>query len=370
MTCHETDAVYERTAMKRQPKYSRRALLAAGGAGAVALSGGFVGARILSGMSDDEPEASVGDFGLTPSSELLAPSRLRFTTVAQSFAFDDTRADVYVAQLVGGGLRLPGESRRPTSAERARHGDLCVNRLSSGGTLTGHMILRGFGHGVSFGVEPTGSGVLLWTESQAHPRTGYGLAVTRVPFTDGAVLDSRDPSLVHHRPVPGSIANQPSLDLTARRVLVSYWTADAAGRRRQWYAVHDMDAFLDGRYEPRARTRQRGRGPKETFQGCALHGDHVYQLSGTSYTAASGDNPPGSGGNARVAAIDLRDSGAAISRRTTVARTLEHREPEGLAVRLTDGPRLCVGFATGPVRGRMFTVHGLGRAQAPGSGRR
>jgi hypothetical protein len=101
-----------------------------------------------------------------------------------------------------------------------------------------------------------------------------------------------------------------------------------------------------------------------------LHGDHVYQLSGTSYTAPSGDNPPKSGGNTRVAAIDLRDAGAAISRRTTVARTLEHREPEGLAVRLTDGPRLCVGFATGPVRGRMFTVHGLGRAQAPGSGRR
>lgn len=349
--------------MGRQPKYSRRTVLTVGGAGAVALSGGFVGARVLSGPADDgKPEASVGDFGLNASSRLLAPCRLRYGTVAQSFAFDDTRAEVYAAQLVGGGVRLPGERRRATSAERARHGDLCVNRLASDGTRTGWMILRGFGHGVSFAVEPTRSGVLLWTESQAHPRTGYGRAVTRFPFADGTVLDSTHPSLAHHRPVAGSIANQPSLDLSARRLMVGYWTVAASGRREQWYAVHDMDRFLEGRYRPLHTVRQSGRGPEETFQGCVLHGDYVYQLSGTSYTAASGGNPPESGGDTRVGAIDVRDGRAAAARRTTVARALGHREPEGLAVRLTDGPLLCVGFATGSPRDRMFTVHALGRA--------
>ncbi|WP_328332644.1 MULTISPECIES: phage baseplate protein [unclassified Streptomyces] len=343
--------------MERQRKYSRRTALWAG-VSAAAAAGGLAGGRWYA----EQQAHGDGTFEAADRSQILAPTALHQTTVPQSFAFDDSRGDIYAVQLAQGGLRLPGEPYRLSSAEREKRGDLCVTRLSAGGRPSGHMFLRGFGHGVSLGVEPSASGALLWTESQADPATGYGRAVTRFPFRDGAVLDSDHPGLRHHRPVPGSLANQPSVDMAARRVMVSYWTVPAYGRRQQWYAVYAMADFLAGRYEPLHTVPQRGRGAAETFQGCVLYGDRVYQLAGNPYTRASGANPAVSGGNTRVTAIGLSGGPVPAPRRITVAGDLAYREPEGLAVRLAGGPRLCVGFATGSSRARMLAIHSCGRA--------
>ncbi|WP_405776007.1 signaling protein [Streptomyces sp. NBC_00859] len=342
--------------VERQRNYSRRTALWAG-VSAAAAAGGLAGGQWYADHRSDRDGTSEP----VDTSQILAPTPLHQTTVPQSFAFDDSQGDIYAVQLVQGGVRLPGEPRRLTSTERDRRGDLCVTRLSAGGRTRGHMFLRGFGHGVSLGVEPSAAGALLWTESQAHPETGYGQAITRFAFRDGAVLDSGHPGLRHHRPVPGSVANQPSVDMAARRVMVSYWTVPAYGERQQWYAVYDMDSFLAGRYEPLHAARQRGRGADETFQGCVLHGDRVYQLAGNAYTSVSGTNPADSGGNTRVTAVDLRGGAAPAPRRITSGAGLAYREPEGLAVTLAGRPRLCVGFATGGSRARMLAVHSCGR---------
>ncbi|MFE2376106.1 hypothetical protein [Streptomyces sp. NPDC059398] len=344
--------------MERHRKYSRRTALWAG-VSAAAAAGGVAGGLWFTEQRTDGRDGASEPAGR---SQILAPTALHQTTVPQSFAFDDSRGDIYAVQLVQGGVRLPGEPRRLTSAERNRRGDLCVTRLSAGGRTLGHMFLRGFGHGVSLGVEPSASGVFLWTESQAHPDTGYGLAISRFAFRHAAVLDSGHPGLRHHRPVPGSLANQPSVDNATRRVMVSYWTVAAGGVRQQWYAVYGMDAFLAGRYEPLHTAPQRGRSTAETFQGCVLYGDRVYQLAGNAYTPSSGANPQISGGNTRVTAVDLRGGRPPAPRRITAGAGLAYREPEGLAVRRREGgPELCVGFATGGSRARMLAIHTCGR---------
>lgn len=74
----------------------------------------------------------------------------------QSFAFDERHGHMYALQVMEGGVRLPGEPRAYTRAERAARGDMCLNRLTMGGALTGDMYLLGFGHGSALGVEDTG----------------------------------------------------------------------------------------------------------------------------------------------------------------------------------------------------------------------
>ncbi|WP_371618496.1 signaling protein [Streptomyces sp. NBC_00454] len=347
-----------------QLNISRRTLLLGGGTAAAALTGGLFAARFSgAGWITDpgaEPDSPlVGAFDTRTDQQLLAPTSLMNTTVPQSFAFDDARGDVYAVQLVQGGLRLRGEDRQLPSDQRAAEGDMCVTRLPAPGTGDPQfMYLRGFGHGVSIGVQPHRSGVWIWTESDADPANGYGRAVARVPFREGTTLDSADPSVVHHRVSPGSQANQPVLDMAGGRVMVSYWPADDPSR--QYYSVYRTEDFVAGRYTELYKVRQVGRKDSETFQGCALYGDVVYQLAGNSYTAKSGDNPRSRGGNTRLTAIDLTTGRPAGRATLTAGRELPYREPEGLSVRLTDPPRLCVGFGTGEAGGRMLAIHSFG----------
>ncbi|WP_328536114.1 phage baseplate protein [Streptomyces sp. NBC_00344] len=337
---------------------SRRALLFAGGAAVVAAAtGGVVAAVGRDGTSGHRSAVhGVGEFSLTSPSELLPPTALHETTGPQSFAFDDTRGHLYAVQQMQDGLRLPGEPRPVRYAERLRRGDLCVSKLSRSGALLGHMYLRGFGHGISLGVEPSAGQVKLWVESGADPVTGYGRAVARIPFSDGAVLDSGAPSVRHHVPLPGTLRNHPALDLAGRRVLISHW---AGGQHR--YAVYRMNEFLAGRYEPTHLVRDTARRRGEPLQGCALHGDHIYQLTGNPYTVRTGINPPDSGGNTFVSAIAITAGGSAGRRHVTAALSLPFREPEGIAVRLSPAPQLCTGFSSKTTGRRELSVHGFTR---------
>ncbi|WP_369777634.1 signaling protein [Streptomyces sp. R33] len=323
--------------------FSRRTLLFAGGAVAAGLttSGLTWALRAEPGeQADARPVA--GEFDMRTGGQLLASTPLFNTTGPQSFAFDDTNGQVYTLQTVQAGIRLDDEEDAVDAGDRKTSGDLCLTRLSSSGQTLGHMYLRGFGHGISCGVEPTGQRTYIWVEGRADAESGYGRTVVRVPFKDGSVLDSSDESVHHFDPVPGSTDVSPALDLPGERVLVSH---EEEGVHR--FSVYGMADFLAGRFSP-SQVIKAGVQVKEEewFQGCALYGDFIYVLTGNPYTGQNGDNPRKSGGNTFVSAIDVRTGKAQGRHRVTVAPDLVYREPEGIAVSLAGGrPALCVGFS-------------------------
>ncbi|MFJ3204519.1 signaling protein [Streptomyces sp. NPDC086989] len=324
--------------------FSRRSLLFAGGAAAAGLTTGGLSWALRTGTGEQDADVPplAGEFDMRTGSQLLAPTPLFNTTGPQSFAFDDTNGQVYTLQTVQDGIRLDDEEEPVDSADRKSSGDMCLTRLSSSGKTLGHMYLRGFGHGISCGVEPTGPRTYIWVEGRAEAERGYGRTVVRVPFKDGSVLDSADDSVHHFDPVPGSTDVCPALDLPGERVLVSH---EEEGVHR--FSVYGMADFLAGRVDAAqvikagVQVRQ-----EEWFQGCALYGNYVYVLTGGPYTGDKGDNPRKSGGNTYVSAIDVRTGKAQRRHHVTVARDLVYREPEGIAISMAGGrPALVIGFS-------------------------
>ncbi|AWZ03855.1 MULTISPECIES: signaling protein [unclassified Streptomyces] len=339
----------------REP-FSRRTLLFAGGTAAAGMAVGGLGWRLRtkSAPPEDDSPPIAGMFDMRTAAEMLAPSPLFNTTGPQSFAFDDSKGLVYTLQGIQGGLQLNGEKEPVSSADRKTAGDMCLTRMSSSGQPRGHMYLRGFGHGISFGIEPVGKSTLIWVESKPDPESGYGRSVARVLFRDGALLDGSNPTVAHYDPVPGASDVSPALDLAGGRVLVSHQKGE-----EHRFSVYGMTDFLAGRFEA-AHTLQAGVQVKEEewFQGCALHGDFVYVLTGEPYTGKNGDNPPKSDGNTYVSAIDVRTGEARGRRLVTAARHLPYREPEGIAVSTAGpNPALCVGFSVKARDARELTVY-------------
>lgn len=276
-------------------------------------------------------------FDLSKAAErwLWKKDTLKEPTILQSFAFDEANEHLYVLQLTRGGSTA---------------GDLCLNRLDHRGKRLGHMYLRGFGHGVAMGVQHTSDGtVWIWTEADA--KGGYGSGVTRFRFFDGAVRTREDVKV--RRPIPGSTHNQPSVCMASRRIAVRHRVDD-----KPRYRIWDLDAFVARDYsEPVADFPQTGThpDPKIPFQGYALHGDHLYQLAGTAYDAKT--NPPAKRGNAHLSCLDIRTGELLDRQRTEAGYSLDHREPEGVAVRRGSEPRLCLGLASGQEGARRFSIY-------------
>ncbi|MCF1594951.1 phage baseplate protein [Streptomyces muensis] len=265
---------------------------------------------------------------------------LKEPTILQSFAFDEVAEHLYVLQLTPGGSAA---------------GDLCLNRLDHRGDRLGHMYLRGFGHGVSMGVQRTTDGIVwIWTEADA--RNGYGSGVTRFRFFHGATRETGDVHVRH--PIPGSTGNQPSICQATGRIAVRH-RMNGVPR----YRIYDLDTFVAGDYTTHvADLAQTGTHPDPTvpFQGYALHGDHLYQLAGTPYDPET--NPPAGRGDTHVSCLDIRTGEVVQRRRTEAGYSLDHREPEGMAVCRTPQARLCMGFASGAVGARKFSVYYKPRA--------
>ncbi|MFE2024368.1 teichoic acid biosynthesis protein C [Streptomyces hygroscopicus] len=320
------------------------------------LGGGVAAAGALGAFAARAGAATVagGRFDLSvPSAQLVREKTPHNSTVLQSFAFDDINGHIYTVQLMQGGIQLSGEPAPVSGADRAAHGDLCVTKLSLAGVELGSMYLLGFGHGVAMGCEPLGATACLWTESDANPDSGYGRAISRFRFADGAVLSSASSSLVKHRPVAGSTSNQPTVDMLNRRLLLRYRLGGEVRYRLMslsGVSAGDYTAVYDD-------IPQTGVEDGEVFQGFTVLGDYLYQLTGTAYTDEDGANPPSGHGNTYVSCVDLRTGELVQRSRTEAAYSLGYREPEGMAVQLSSPRRLCMGFASGAAGDRKASIY-------------
>ncbi|MEV0277171.1 teichoic acid biosynthesis protein C [Streptomyces sp. NPDC050610] len=292
------------------------------------------------------------DFSKTPT-RLIHGAKLHHSTVLQSFGFDERRGHLYALQVMQGGVRLRGEPRAYSHAERQRRGDLCLNRLSARGRRLGKMYLTGFGHGGTIGVDPGAGAAQLWTEWDAHPGSGYGRGIARIGYAEGSVLHTDRAAPATFRPKPGTTGNYPAIDLTTRRLLLRYLRK---GKPR--YALYDLDDFAARRFDPLADFAQPGTELRLPYQGMAVRGAYAYQLLGSAYGPK---NPRPSGGNTRLFCIDMRSGEVVQEERILAGASLDPREPEGLAITGSAAePRLCMGFATGPGRGRAYSIYQWG----------
>ncbi|MFV0136105.1 Tat pathway signal sequence domain protein [Streptomyces sp. HMX87] len=288
-----------------------------------------------------------------PSERLLREIRLNETRVLQSLAFDNARGHVFFVQLVDGGRRLPGESRTYTGAERSANGDLCVTRTDLSGNILGAMYLRGFGHGVQIGVESTGSGSFLWTETAAVQSrssdgtvTGWGSRLARFEFADGTVLTPESPALTQFALEQGVDRTTVALDPVHRRLAVR---CRVGGAFR--YRLYDLAAFKAGGRAALADVPQPADlqpGHPDTFQGFAAFGTYLYLLAGTQYGKDGSVSPYG---NTFITCVDWNTGTVVEQKLTRAGYSLPYREPEGMAIQVPDpadplAVRLCSGFAS------------------------
>ncbi|MET9436511.1 hypothetical protein [Streptomyces sp. NPDC006551] len=293
-----------------------------------------------------------------PVGKLLHRRPLKNATVMQSFGVEPVTGEIFVIQVAEGGLTLAGESGPVSYADRAAHGDLCVTRLTQAGAITGHMYLRGFGHGVSMGVENRDGVTRLWTETASKPtqdgKTGFGTAVTHFEFRSGTVLDHG--SSLHstpYTPAAGATGVTCTIDPTTNRLIVRF------GSNGMHFESYDLAKAAAGVWEPIARIAQPD--PNGTFQGYASLGGVVYLLAGQ---AIAEDNPANPfPGNTYLTAVDWA-TGAVLDQRLVLAGPgLVYREPEGMAVSIRDGvPHLHFGFACENPAPRTCTIMSLSAA--------
>lgn len=326
-------------------RISRRAALA--GSAALAIAGATV-------RSTGTAHGAGGPFRLTGAgTPLFTAAPLHDATVLQSFAFDDRRQDVYTVQLMAGGNQLPGEPAPVSGAERDAAGDLCLSRLALDGTLLGHMYLTGFGHGVQIGCQPDDDGARLWTEIEADNeggKSGWGTRVGCFGFRDGHVLPAGHRSIRRFDPVAGADRTTVSTDVAHRRMIIRH-RVDGAFRYAAFPLGRPTGAPLFDVAQPQL---------PATFQGFASYGRYLYLLTGD-HDSETIPSPPG---NTSVTTVDLTDGRVVEQTEITAVPELDYREPEGLAIRLSDpddptSARLCVGFASGVVGDRRATIVAL-----------
>ncbi|QGZ51808.1 hypothetical protein GPZ77_28560 [Streptomyces sp. QHH-9511] len=276
-----------------------------------------------------------------PVGKLLHRRPLKNSTVMQSFGIDPVSGDVFVLQPMSGGIQLTGEPAAVDYATRIEHGDLCVTRLNPAGAITGHMYLRGFGHGVGMGLENRAGVIRLWTETASLPngsKKGFGTAVTSFEFRSGTVLDHGSP--LHtppYRPGAGARFVTCTVDRSAGELVLRF-ELDL----KMYFERYDLAKASAGVWEPIQRIPHPDQ--KGWFQGYTSHGGVLYMLSGMPIHPDYPENPPP--GNTYLTAVDWT-TGAILDQRLCVAAPgLEYREPEGMTVALRDGvPHLYFGFA-------------------------
>ncbi len=328
-------------------RLGRRTLLLAGG-GALAAAG-LAGAPLAAAYAAPEPAARPGrptrpPFDLSrPATALFRAKPLHNNTVLQSFAVDDRNQRLYTVQLMAGGQQLPGEPAPVKGAIRAADGDLCLTQLDLAGNETGHMFLKGFGHGVQIGVEPHGSGAYLWTEvaSDNYGGTnGWGQHLGRFRFTDGAVLTAADPRIRQVALIPGTDHTTVSVNVREDRLLMRYAVAGVFH-----YALFRLSEVNRGGRTVLADIAQPAL--PGTFQGFTFSGGYLYLLTGDAYGAGGSVSPIG---DTHISCVDFGTGGIIADALIGAGADLLFREPEGMAIAAHPHRphtlRLCWGFAS------------------------
>lgn len=274
-------------------------------------------------------------FDLTaPSTSLIWKKALYDETVMQSFTIDNVHGHIYTVQV-----------RNGSGSNAAGH--LCLTKMSLTGAILGHMYLQGFGHGVQIGVEPSGAAAYLWTETDGVSDDGSsrGTRLARFTFVNGQTLTTSSTALTKYTLIAGATNTTCAIDPSTDRLIMRYW--DGSSFR---FAVYALSAVTSGTPEPLHDVAQpSGLG---TFQGYAAYGDFAYILTGNAYSDA---NP--APGNTYITSLDLR-TGQQIQRARSVAgKSLDYREPEGMAIQIVSGaPRLCLGLASGLSGARLASI--------------
>ncbi|MFC3573168.1 hypothetical protein ACFOZ0_07715 [Streptomyces yaanensis] len=294
-----------------------------------------------------------------PVGKLLHRRPLKNSTVMQSFGIDPVSGDIFVLQLMEGGLTLTGESGPVAYDDRNAHGDMCVTRLNRSGAIVGYMYLRGFGHGVNIGVENRSGVVRLWTETASTPNSkneGFGTAITNFDFRSGTVLDYG--SSLHatpYTPATGALFVTPTIDRSANELIVRFTVNSTT-----YFERYDLAKAATGVFEPLQRIAQpTGLG---TFQGYASDSGVLYLLTGDNATLSP---PPG---NTYIRAVEWATGNILDQQFITAAPGLEYREPEGMTVEVVGGvPYLHFGFACEDPGPRTCTIVSLsGAAEVDG----
>jgi hypothetical protein len=337
--------------MSAAHQFPRRRLLAAGGGIAAAL--GLDAAFGVTGTAKAEGAVpSSGKFNLSsPSDRLFWKKPLHNKTVLQCFTFDNSRGHVYTMQRTDG------------TASTA--GDLTVTQLDRTGKKLGRMYLKGFGHGIAFGVQPTSSGVTMWTEADAQSSNGSSArarVVCRFRFANTATPITKD-DVELFEPVPGMYSASCTLDLEHNTIAVRH-TKKGYGQMRVTlydltkFAAHDFTA-------PLADIGTNSVHAGVTPQGYQHYGQHLYLLDGNSYGHPDGndtcgvEHPGGElDGNCHVSRINFNDETDHERKLTRAGYSLSFREPEGVGLVVVGGqPRLAMGFASGCPGDRRASIY-------------
>ncbi|HEU5031046.1 MAG TPA: teichoic acid biosynthesis protein C [Spirillospora sp.] len=289
-------------------------------------------ARLNAALAASLPSSQRFDLG-KPSYDLWRHKNLQDGTVMQSFAFDAAHKRLYVAQVSG------------ASGSEAR-GDLTVTQLDFSGKKLGYMRLKGFGHGVSIGVEPSGSSAYLWTETDAvkftdstGKTTTRGKNLARFKFVNKSTVTNTSSALTKYTPVSGQSNATPAIDPINDRLAMRY---KKGGQFR--VAVWKLSDVKARNYGAKLVDIAQPATVKPDFQGYTLYGRYLYLFNGTAYSAS---NPKP--GNSYVSAVDL-NTGKVVGKPvfTQAGSTLSYREPEGLAIYKAGSQlRLFLGFASG-----------------------
>jgi hypothetical protein len=308
--------------------------------GLLRIGAGLAAATTAAGFTAGQAMAAVpeGRFLLdTPSYNLLWKNPLHDVTVLQSLAFDNVNNHIYTAQVQAG-------------STTARNGDLVITKLNLTGGKLGHMILKGFGHGVSIGVEPVGTTVYLWTETDgaSDGENAWGRKLARFRFVNGATRTTASPELTKYAPIAGATSLTCAIDPSTNRLIMRH---RMNGQAR--FAVYLLDDLKAGRTDNKLYDFAEPTAVDlANFQGYTAYGNYVYTLDGHGYSAT---NPPP--GDTYVTSIDMR-TGQQVERFLTQAgKSLDLREPEGMAIQLVNGaPKLCFGLASGAAGARRASV--------------
>ena len=279
---------------------------------------------------------------------LLDAKALKHPTVMQSFAYDPYNNDLYTMQVMSG-----------ESAE----GNLVVTKNPRSGNPD-YMVLNGFGHGATMGLQKNSStsGVYLWVESHSVENSkgdGNGTRIARVKWSNKArpgvnnplVTDLTPPNAVGHTPRP--VVDQKNGLLVVRTTsghtytFTAYTLTDAAAKvwTKPVYTTTVPQMKVPG-----------SSTDYMVSQGTTAFGNYVYLYWGENY-----DKAPA--GNTYLQSYKIVNGKAATleqSKHTEAYKSLDFREPEGINVykSRSSAPVLAFGFASGKSGARKATIAG------------